>query len=376
MKYKRPIIKKTQPVYRITPSTFRIGAQLGTTAEFTDRKGEMWNLIKNLDGRTVDEVVSSVRMSFPGLSRDDVLDGLRVLDKYGFLDDVTSEVGVPSRYLPNVRYFSAFPGTSTAEAIKMQEKLLSSKILLLGLGGGGANVATLLAGVGVGNLTILDSDVVEESNLGRQLLYREKDIGKPKAEVAASRLQELNSLTQITSIVSRIDSFQDVREFISDNDLVICAMDEPPFMAQRRVNKAIVNENVPCVFGANQLTHGRVFTVVPGETGCFDCLNLYYSRNDPKFVKQFRGFQQSNYKPETVAYVPTMWIITAAMADEAVRLITGYTEPKTLGLQYEIVYPDYTSFSHKAWLRYEDCPTCGNGDYGKWPIFQEYPGDL
>ncbi|MDY6076582.1 hypothetical protein [Mobiluncus sp.] len=107
MKYKRPIIKKTQPVYRITPSTFRIGAQLGTTAEFTDRKGEMWNLIKNLDGRTVDEVVSSVRMSFPGLSRDDVLDGLRVLDKYGFLDDVASEVGVPSRYLPNVRYFSA-----------------------------------------------------------------------------------------------------------------------------------------------------------------------------------------------------------------------------------------------------------------------------
>ncbi|MCI6585113.1 MAG: ThiF family adenylyltransferase [Mobiluncus sp.] len=336
----------------------------------------MWNLIQNLDGRDVDEVVASVRTRFPWLSRDDILDGLRMLDKYGFLDDAASESAVPSRYLPNVRYFSGFPGTSTAEATKMQDKLLSSKILILGLGGGGVNVATLLAGVGVGNLTILDSDVVEESNLGRQLLYREMDIGKAKAEVAASRLRELNSLTKITSIVARIDSSQDVLEYISDNDVVICALDEPPFMAQRRVNKAIVDEHVPCVFGANQLTHGRVFTVVPGETGCFDCLNLYYSRNDPKFVNQFRGFQQSNYQPETVAYVPTMWIITAVMADEAVRLITDYIKPKTLGLQYEIVYPDYTSFAHKAWPRYDDCPTCGKGNYDEWPIFQEYPGYL
>lgn len=231
---------------------------------------------------------------------------------------------------------------------------------------------TLLSGLGIAGVTIVDYDNVEENNLGRQLLYRESDIGRPKVEAAAEALHAMNSEMEIKAINRKIESSEDVSTLIPGNDLVICAVDEPPFLAQRRVNKAIVEANVPCVFGATQMTHGRVFTIVPQKTGCFGCLHLYYTKNDSRFVKQFRGFQSSGFKSPTIAFAPTIWLITSVMVDEAVRLITNYEKPRSLGLQLEIDYPNYTSFPHPAWPRYDECPTCGNGSYDDWEAFKYY----
>lgn len=369
MTFQRPIIKPTLPVYRVTTHLFRIGAQLGLTSQFNDPKQQMWDLVSLLDGKPLDAVISAMLVKHSSLTEGDILEGLELLDRLGFVDDYVED-STEQRYRANVEYFASIPGNRRQDAVLAHEKLRNSHALVLGMGGGGSNIACLLSGTGIGRITIVDGDVVEESNLGRQFLYAESDIGRSKVDVAFEKLSAMNSDLQVNPINAFINSSADVAPLLDSVDVVICALDEPPFVAQRRVNAAIVKSNVPCVFGATQLTHGRVFTVVPNVTGCFDCLHVYYSRNDERFVPQFRGFMEAKFEPPTIAYGPTIWNVALVMVDEAVRNLTGYAKCRSLGRQYELDYLEYSSFPHPDWPKYEDCPTCGSGAYSDWPIFK------
>ncbi|MFU0789087.1 MAG: ThiF family adenylyltransferase [Virgibacillus proomii] len=372
-KYDRPRIKAIYPLYRLNEMEFRIGAQLGITAEFGDPDGHLWELASRLDGRKVEEVIKEMLELFPELTKGEVLEGIQLLDNEGFLEETLDghESGIQERYIANVNYFSRYTGTE-GNRFSFQKKINESTILLLGLGGGGSNVLTLLSGIGVKKVIIVDYDNVEESNLGRQLLYREADIGLPKCEVAAKAISEMNTQLIVESHNKKIETPEDILQFIDGVDLVICAIDEPPFEAQRTVNQAIIKANVPCVFGAHQVSRGRVFTVIPGKTGCFDCLNLHFSVNDPKFIDQFVGFRNINFSPPSIAYAPSIFQLTSAIVDEAVRVITGYAPPRSLSTQYEINFEDGSSFTHPAWDRYTECPTCGNGRSDDWEIFEYY----
>ncbi|HHT56896.1 ThiF family adenylyltransferase [Herbinix luporum] len=373
-KYKNPRIKPIYPLYRLNKTEFRIGAQLGITAEFTDPDGQLWELAIRLNGRPVEIVIKEMQKLFPELSHDDILEGIELLDNEGFIEEALydEESNIAKRFMPNVNYFSRYIG-SNGNRYQPQKLLNNSTILLLGLGGGGSNILTLLAGLGPKKIIIIDYDNVEEGNLGRQLLYTEEDIGKPKAEAAAHAIAKINSNIIIEPYNKKIIRPEDVLEHVSGVDLVICAIDEPPFIAQRIVNKAIVTAKVPCVFGASQVSRGRVFTVIPGVTGCFDCMNLHYSMRDPQFNEQFIAFRNIEFSPPTIAYAPAIYQLTAAIVDEAVRVITRYAEPRSLGTQYEINFEDGSSFTHPTWPRYADeCPTCGNGDIDKWEIFKYY----
>ena len=139
-----------------------------------------------------------------------------------------------------------------------------------------------MAGLGPKKIIIIDYDCVELSNLGRQFLFREADVGKLKTEVAKQAINEMNSDVEIEVHNQKIKNPSDTLEYIEGVDIVICAIDEPPFVIHRVVNKMIVDANIPCVFGASQVSRGRIYTVIPYVAGCFDCLNLNFSKNDPK----------------------------------------------------------------------------------------------
>ena len=374
--YIRPRIKPIYPVYRLNPSTFRIGAQLGITAEFGDPEGKLWELAIRLDGRELAQIIQEMQALFPDLSEEDVVEGIDILNQEGFIEELLPDAErIPLRYEPNVCYFSRYID-SNGDRYDIQKRISNTTILLLGLGGGGSNILTMLAGLGPKKIIILDYDRVEESNLGRQLLYKESDIGEYKSVAAARAVSAINSQLEIEAHNRKIECPEDVLEYINGVDLVICAIDEPPFVAQRIVNQAIVRAGTPCVFGASQVSRGRVFSVIPGKTGCFDCLNLHYSMHDPQFLEQFIAFRDINFDPPTIAYAPAIFQLTASIVDEAVRVLTGYAPPRSLGTQYEINFEDGSSFTHPSWPRYEkQCPTCGCGNADDWEIFKYYDGE-
>ncbi|PXA75896.1 heme biosynthesis protein HemY [Auritidibacter sp. NML100628] len=369
-----PRLKPIYPAYRVDERVFRIGAQLGITAEFDDPDHQLWLLVTVLDGRPVHDAVRAVQRHFPELTENDILDGIALLDQEGFLEESTpdDESTISARYRANVNYFSRFIGLD-GDRFAPQRRINESNILLLGLGGGGSNILTLLAGLGPASITVVDHDVVEEGNLGRQLLYRESDVGRPKALAAADALGQMNSEIGINAHPERITSVEDVAALLAGKDLVISAIDEPPFVAQRIVNKAIVQAGVPCVFAASQVSRGRVYTVIPGKTGCFDCLNVHYTQRDPQFVSQFAAFSELNFDPPSIAYGPSIFLLTATIVDEAMRVLTGYTQPRSLGTQFEVNFEDGSAFAHPSWPRLpDDCPTCGTGDPATWEVFGHY----
>lgn len=374
---KNPRIKRIYPIYRLNNSVFRVGAQLGITREFEDPEGKLYELALQLDGKTLFDVIENMINKFPDLTKQDVLDGIQILAEEELLEESWENTfDIKERYLPNVNYFSRFIKYGENPYF-LQKKLNESKILLLGLGGGGSNILTQLSGLGPKLIKIVDYDRVEESNLGRQVLYTEQDLGKLKVEVAYEKIKKMNSDIIVESYNKKIVTVNDVLEVIGDGDidLVICAIDEPPFKAQKVVNEAIIKAGIPCVFGASQVSRGRVFTVYPKKTGCFDCLSIHYSKKDPQFVEQFVGFKNSNFNGPTIAYVPAIFQLTAALVDEVVRVLTGYATVRSLSTQYEINYEDASSFTHPSWERYElECPTCGKGKEEDWEIFKVYEG--
>jgi hypothetical protein len=120
-----------------------------------------------------------------------------------------------------------------------------------------------------------------------------------------------------------------------------------------------------------------VFTVHPGRSGCFDCLNIHYSRKDPLFVKQFRGFQDANFPHQTMGFAPDIARLAGLMVIEAVRLLTGYAAPKSVATQFEFDFEADAAYSLLDWPRMsDDCPTCGSGSEADWPIFAAYPGSV
>lgn len=172
MKYKYPRIKPIYPLYQLNKERFRVGAQLGITIEFDDDEGQFWTLSNLLDGvRSFDEVVTEMKRKYPELTVKDIEEGIDFLNDEGLIEETFPGRMIEDRYLANVNYFSRYCKADD-DRFEIQEKINNLKILLLGLGGGGSNILTLLAGLGPKMIRMVDYDRVEASNLGRQLLYR------------------------------------------------------------------------------------------------------------------------------------------------------------------------------------------------------------
>lgn len=150
-----------------------------------------------------------------------------------------------------------------------QEKLKKGRVAVVGVGGLGSPVATLLTAMGVGYIRIIDRDIVEISNLHRQHLYTFKDIGYPKVEVAAKRLRELNPYIEVEPFPIFIDD-STALEAVRDVDVVVDGLDN--FKARRAVNKACYKLSIPYIYASAIETYGYTTTIIPGVGPCLECI--------------------------------------------------------------------------------------------------------
>jgi molybdopterin-synthase adenylyltransferase len=359
-------IKPIYPVYRLDERRFRIGAQRKLTIEVEDPHEQLWMLVSALDGtRPLADVVASVCAALPGVTQDDVVAVVRELDAKGLVEDARptayeSEERL-TRYLGNINYFSHYARLATSRG-DAQDRLRGARCVLFGLGGGGSYLLPLLLAAGFGEITAVDYDTVERTNLNRQFLFRESDIGTLKSEAAARVAREVNPDVRFTAIQERVESAEQAGRLAKGADVAICAIDEPPFVAQRRVNAGCVAEGVPFVCGGSFVTRGRVFSVRPGETGCLDCLHIHYTRRDPTYLTQLAAGLGVRLDAVPIAFAPHIALVAALMAGEAVRLVTGHAPPMALGTQVDVDYESGQLEPATTWARdAEGCPVCGDG---------------
>lgn len=224
-----------------------------------------------------------------------------------------------------------------------QQKLRDASVLVVGAGGLGAPALYYLAAAGVGHLGVVDDDVVELSNLQRQILYTTADIGRGKAETAAARLRALNPDVEVTPYAQRLRA-ANVMDVVDGYDIVVTAVDN--FPTRYLINDACVLRRKTLVDGAVLRMVGLAMTVKGGETACYRC--LFPEPPPPAAVVSCS---------EAGVLGPIPGTIGAIQALEAIKVITGAGRP----LYDRLVQFDGAamSFTEVEVARVPTCPVCG-----------------
>lgn len=222
--------------------------------------------------------------------------------------------------------------------VKGQEMLLQSKVVIVGGGALGSRSAELLARAGIGNIIIIDRDRIELSNLQRQALYTEEDIGKAKAIVIEERLKKINSSIQIRGIA---ESLADVNVDLLESDLVLDCTDN--FEARLLINEYCKKKRMPWVYCAAIKTSGAVMSMTPKGGFCFRC--VFQKTERPACTSATGGILNS----------------TAAMASsiqvaEAMKILTKQ-KPSPFLIKFDVWEEDIQKLKVK---KDPKCPVCNN----------------
>ena len=225
-----------------------------------------------------------------------------------------------------------------------QLKLKQSSVCVVGVGGLGNPIVTRLTAMGVGKIRIVDRDVIELSNLHRQTMFNEDDVGQVKVETAAKKLRKLNQDIVIEELPVSINDYTAL-DVVDGCDVVIDALDS--VNARYSLNKACIEKKIPFVTGAAVGVTGQSFTILPNETACYHCL--------------FPALDEDSMPTCSIEGVhpSILSIIGGIEVSEAVKIITG----KEPSLKDRVLHVDLENliFNFTKVSRVQECSVCGTG---------------
>lgn len=251
----------------------------------------------------------------------------------------SSSLPPEQRYARQIR----FPAIGTDG----QRRLGEARVAVVGVGALGSASANLLARAGVGKLTLIDRDVVEASNLQRQLLYDEADAlaGTPKAVAAAKRLAAINGDVAIRAEVAHLSS-GNAEQLLADADLIVDGSDN--FAVRYLLNEVAAKRGIPWIYGGAVGSAGMTMTVLPERTPCFACL----------FPTPPAGGALDTCETAGVLG-PIVETIASIQAMEAIKLLSGNADALHGSLvQVDLWRSDWQSLSLQG-ARRPQCPVCG-----------------
>ena len=227
--------------------------------------------------------------------------------------------------------------------IEGQEKIMSAKVLIIGAGGLGSPIALYLAAAGVGEIGIVDGDVVDRSNLQRQVIHTTNDIGVPKAESAKAKMEAINPHVKVHVHKVMVDK-DNILEIIAPYDFVIDGTDN--FAAKFLINDACILANKPYSHGGILRFAGQTMTIKPRESACYACV---FDRPPPA------GLVPTCSTAGILGAVAGM--LGTIQATEALKFIVGAGEPlynKLLSFDAKTM-----NFRNLSFKKNPKCRVCG-----------------
>lgn len=420
----RPRIKPEHRAYRTVDGNVRVGSVIhGIGAEIADPQGWVWTLVEAMDGsRGPSEVVAEVLRTHPDLPGEDARQAMADLLAAGFVDDARASVPVPpreedrySRGVPLLRWMDLAPRTSPWDA---QLRLRRARVLLIGVGGTGGHAAQALVASGVGHVHCVDPDTVELSNLNRQPLYRESDLGRPKVEAAVATLRALNSDVTVTGERREVAGPEGLAELVAGSrqagrlpcgpppvraagrdaehrtsdgrpghagppsgtadgpgravsastpapapppspyDLLVLAADRPDAI-RRWTNRVCLAAGLPWVDAGYRGPLVTAGVYVPGQGACWECLrDGEIARRDLRLGPGQDPEVASPRMPWNPASAVTAGLSGALLAHAALALLTGVPAMEP-GFRFGVNLMLPGDPVHQRTPRHLDCPACG-----------------
>jgi molybdopterin/thiamine biosynthesis adenylyltransferase len=366
----RPCVKVEHAPYQVADSKIRIGGvSYGHAAEISDPDGWVWTMLSAMDGsRSVAEIISHVGTAHPDQPVGLLERGARQLISSGYVEDAAGPVPDilsdrdMQRYDRSVGYYRWVDLTPRQSSWEPQALLKKAKVSILGVGGTGGIAALGLAAAGVGHLHLVDPDVVELSNLSRQIMYSEENIGLPKVDSAISRLRRLNSDIEVSGEELEARCEADIFRLAENCDVLLLGADKPPEL-RIWANRACLSANRPWVDSGYHGPLAQGGTFVPGKGPCWECTRL--NLRDRLAVT---GQQPDPTPHRTEAVFYAVGAVPAGIsgylaAHLVIGLITGI--PRVTPGRIEMVNLAALDASYVTDdPPHPDCPACGAGTHG------------
>jgi len=273
--------------------------------------------------RTEDELLAELPLDRAGLR-----DKLAALDGAGVL--ATASASAPLDGDDAERFSRQLPYLAElGDAHELQRALRAAHVAVIGCGGLGTWTIAALATTGIGRFTIVDDDVVELSNLNRQVLFRHADVGRPKTEVVAAWLTAFDPGLRVGAVRTRVSRRGDLEGIVDGADVVVLAADWPPYTIARWVSDACVAAGVPFIASGQApplLKIGPLY--VPGRTACFRCHERALRQDSPHYDAYVAAAQRGPSRGATLG--PASGAIGTLVATEVLHLLCG-RDPASLG---------------------------------------------
>jgi sulfur carrier protein ThiS adenylyltransferase len=225
-------------------------------------------------------------------------------------------------------------------------KLLRKKrVAIVGVGALGTTQAEILVRSGIGEITLIDRDYVDITNLQRQTLFTEEDVEQqmPKAESAKRRLEAVNKDVDIQAVISDLNP-DNAEELLAGHDCILDGTDN--FETRLVINDVSMKHGIPWIYGAATGSYGLSYTFIPGVTPCFSCV--------------YRYMPIGGETCETVGIIgPAAELTASIQSTEAIKLLTKNEESLRKGLFYfDLWSNEFSTISLKG-IKDTECPTCG-----------------
>jgi molybdopterin/thiamine biosynthesis adenylyltransferase/rhodanese-related sulfurtransferase len=243
-------------------------------------------------------------------------------------------------------------------ALEGQQRLKASRVLLIGAGGLGSPLALYLAAAGVGTIGLVDFDVVDVTNLQRQIVHGSKDVGRPKLESARDRLKDLNPHVHVEGYETRLTS-ENALEIVRDYDIVIDGTDN--FATRYLTNDACVILGKPNVYGSIYRFEGQSSVFATEEGPCYRCL---YPEPPPP------GLVPSCAEGGVLGVLPGL--VGTIQATEGIKLLLGIGEP----LIGRLLLIDALSMQFRTMRlrKNPNCPACGTREIRELIDYDQFCG--
>jgi adenylyltransferase/sulfurtransferase len=224
------------------------------------------------------------------------------------------------------------------------KQIQNKRAVIVGMGALGTVLAEQLVRSGIGEITIIDRDIIELSNLQRQTLYSEDDVRHqwPKAQAAKKRLQAINHDVKVTAVTTDINA-SNAEALLSGHDVILDGTDN--FETRFIINDVAVKHGIPWIYGAATGSYGLVYTYIPEETPCLSCI--------------YRYLPAGGETCETVGIIAPASHLTASLqCAEALKLLTDNRDAVRKGLFYFDIWTNDFSQIAMPYSPDRECPTC------------------
>lgn len=359
----KPVIKRSNSASLTRDGKIIIGVVPESSIELEINEEWISSLICLLDGKNkISDITKSLNeQGYPVLS-EDVIEILKSLLEANVLEDFDEyqssliEENISShdaiRYDRQILLFQAQMGRYK-DAFKAQNKIKNTRIALIGLGGIGSYAFYALAAMGFGFIRAVDFDRIELSNLSRQILYSENDIGKLKIDVANEKSKGINPHITYDFLNHKISNVEDAIKTIQDVDIAIVAADIPRGKIWQIFSEACFKTNTPILFlGSAQTWICCGPLIMPGVTPCYDC-------SAPEAVSGDHPVAQFLRDRYTTTLIDPYNSIGASLGVlETVKYITNFQECRVIGKRLLVDLGTYETFLVAGETKNE-CTICG-----------------